>query len=70
MDEIKALIKANGLKLYEVYYRMGWSESQFERRLRRGLTMEEQEKLERTIEELKEEKHGELLPDVERNQRQ
>lgn len=58
MDEIKALIKANGLKLYEVYYRMGWSESQFERRLKRGLTMEEQEKLERTIEELKEEKHG------------
>jgi hypothetical protein len=69
MDEIKALIKANGLKLYEVYYRMGWSESQFERRLKRGLTAEEQENLQRTIEELKEEKHGELFPDVERNQR-
>lgn len=65
MDEVKALIKANGLKLYEVYYRMGLSESQFERRLRRGLTIEEQENLQRTIEELKEEKHGELLPDVE-----
>lgn len=69
MDEVKTLIKANGLKLYEVYYRMGWSESQFERRLKRGLTMEEQEKLERTIEELKEEKHGELFPDVEQYQR-
>ncbi len=70
MDEIKALIKANGLKLYEVYYYIGWSESQFERRLRRGFTAEEQEKIQKTIEELKEEKHGELLPGVERNQRQ
>ena len=59
MDEIKALIKANGLKLYEVYYRMGWSADQFERRLRRGFTAEEQEKIQKTIEELKEEKHGE-----------
>lgn len=65
MDEIKALIKANGLKLYEVYYHIGWSESQFERRLKRGLTAEEQEKIQKVIEELKEEKHGELLPDVE-----
>ncbi len=59
MDEIKALIKANGLKLYEVYYHIGWSESQFERRLRRGFTAEEQEKIQKAIEELKEEKHGE-----------
>lgn len=65
MDEIKTLIKANGLKLYEVYYRIGWSEFQFERRLKRGLTMEEQEKIQKAIEELKEEKHGELLPGVE-----
>ncbi len=42
MDEIKALIKANGLKLYEVYYRMNLSEEQFKRRLKRGLTAEEQ----------------------------
>ncbi len=59
MDEIKALIKANGLKLYEVYYRMNLSEEQFKRRLRRGLTAEEQEKIQRVIEELLEEKHGE-----------
>ncbi len=59
MDEIKALIKANGLKLYEVYYRMNLSEEQFKRRLKRGLTAEEQEKIQRVIEELLEEKHGE-----------
>ncbi len=65
MDEIKALIKANGLKLYEVYYRMGMSESAFERRMKTGFSLEEQEKIQRAIEELKEEKHGELFPDVE-----
>lgn len=59
MDEIKALIKANGLKLYEVYYRMNLSEEQFKRRLKRGLTADEQEKIQRVIEELLEEKHGE-----------
>ena len=57
-EEVKALIKANGLKCWEVAEAWGMNDGNFSRKLRKPLTSDEVYKLNQTINKLKERQHA------------
>lgn len=56
--EVKAIIKASGLKVWEVAEKWGLCDSNFSRRLRKPFSDEETKRLQEIINELVSQKNG------------
>lgn len=57
-NEVKELIKSNGLKCWQVAYAWGLSDGNFSRKLRKPFNEEETQKLYDIVERLKTEQNG------------